>query len=564
MTDSDSDDSEFELPRVASGGGRSASMSGEDQTKDMLYYDETLGFTTDGENNRHTPERKQSTYLDRMELEKKHFDMINERIVDDVTMDQFYKPHSITVLVLVIAFLLYKAAFGKTDNTTEKNFYEGFLGAGALFLLISALTFPNGPFIRPHPILWRVIFGLSVIYVIVLQFALFQNYEDLKKILTWLDPEGLGQKSLEEKEYASDCWDLSWEKIYSHVDFFAFSHFTGWIMKTLLLRHWVLCWFISIIWEFTERSQRSFNHSDIESNDSILEVLDPEEMPIRCLNESLRNTNCPQGNLSNPSGRTSRKLMFIDLLPNFAECWWDSLILDVLLCNGIGIYVGMKLCNFLQMRQFHWESIKNIKTRRGKMKRFALQFTPASWSGYDWFYSKSFSNAIRRTFLLTFLVSFWLLAELNTFFIKHIFAIDTKHPVVFWRIILIAVIAAPTIRQFYVFSTDPLTRRVGMQSWIFVVVCVLELAICMKCGGEVFAKTTLWKLGLWIASIMIGTIICIVASTWYAENFGSTARVTVKGRRRLCYLESSHENLGILADDVIKKREEYLTSPKRH
>lgn len=71
----------------------------------------------------------------------------------------------------------------KAENSTEKNYYDGFLGAGALFLLISALTFPNGPFIRPHPILWRVIFGLSVIYVIVLQFALFQSFDDLKKVL---------------------------------------------------------------------------------------------------------------------------------------------------------------------------------------------------------------------------------------------------------------------------------------------------------------------------------------------------------------------------------------------
>ncbi|CAL2038508.1 unnamed protein product [Caenorhabditis brenneri] len=509
MSDSDdSDDSRIEQPRVSSV-CRSVSINGNDHSREIVFDDENvLGFTTDGENNRRTPERKVSTYMDRVELEKKHYDMINERIVDDVTMDQFYKPHSITVLVLVIACLLYKAAFGQSDNSTGKNFYDGFLGACALFLLISALTFPNGPFIRPHPILWRVIFGLSVIYVIILQFALFQNYEDLKEILTWLDPEGLGQKSLEEKEYASDCWNLSFDKIWSHVDFFAFSHFAGWIMKTLLLRHWVLCWFISIIWEFTE-------------------------------------------------------LMFIDLLPNFAECWWDSLILDVLLCNGVGIFIGMKLCNFLQMRQFHWESIKNIKSRRGKMKRFALQFTPASWSGYDWFQSKPFSIALRRTFLLTFLVTFWLLAELNTFFIKHIFAIDTQHPVVFWRIILIAVIAAPTIRQFYIYSTDPLTRRVGMQSWVFVVVCVLELAICVKCGGEVFAKTVLWKLALWVASIVIGTIFCILASTWYAEKFGETARVLVKGRRRLCYLESSHENLGILQDDVIKKREEYL-SPKKN
>jgi phosphatidylserine synthase 1 len=44
--------------------------------------------------------------------------------------------------------------------------------------------------------------------------------------------------------------------------------------------------------------------------------------------------------------------------PNFVECWWDALILDVLLCNGIGIYVGMQICKWLEMRDYHWESVK--------------------------------------------------------------------------------------------------------------------------------------------------------------------------------------------------------------
>ena len=73
------------------------------------------------------------------------------------------------------------------------------MGTLALFLVVSALAFPNGPFIRPHPILWRIIFGLSVVYLMILQFTLFQKYEDVKKVLTWLDPQGLGAKSLVEK-----------------------------------------------------------------------------------------------------------------------------------------------------------------------------------------------------------------------------------------------------------------------------------------------------------------------------------------------------------------------------
>ena len=46
------------------------------------------------------------------------------------------------------------------------------------------------------------------------------------------------------------------------------------------------------------------------------------------------------------------------LLPNFAECWWDAWVLDVLICNGFGIYLGMLVCQKLEMRNYYWESIK--------------------------------------------------------------------------------------------------------------------------------------------------------------------------------------------------------------
>ncbi|CAI5444444.1 unnamed protein product [Caenorhabditis angaria] len=496
-----------EEPDVPYFDGRTTSISDSEVKTSAKTDFEDNGFTTDGDLNRHSPlKNKRNSPFGRRELEKKHFDMINERIVDDVTLDFLYKPHSVTVLVAIAAFLVYKAAWQGSVNSSEQNYFDGFIGAVALFLIIGALTFPNGPFIRPHPIIWRLIFGLSVAYVILLQFALFQSHEDLKKMLTWLDPVGLGQQKLREKNYAVGCWNLTWANFQENIDYFAFAHFTGWVMKTLLLRHWILCWYISIIWEITE-------------------------------------------------------IMFMNMLPNFAECWWDSLILDVLICNGLGIYVGMKLSQFLQMRQYHWESIRNIKSRKGKMKRFALQFTPASWNTLDWwstFYNKGMSNSLRRTGLLTIFVAVWMIAELNTFFIKHIFAIDTQHPVVFWRIILIAVIAAPSIRQFYVFMTDPLTKRVGMQAWIFVLISILEVAICVKSGHAVFSKMEMWSIAVWFFLMIIGTVFCILASTWYAEMFGKTAQIIIRGRRRLCYLESSHENLGILEDDVKKRRSEYL------
>lgn len=54
------------------------------------------------------------------------------------------------------------------------------------------------------------------------------------------------------------------------------------------------------------------------------------------------------------------QLFFMHLLPNFAECWWDQVILDILLCNGGGIWLGMTACRFLEMRTYQWASIKSV------------------------------------------------------------------------------------------------------------------------------------------------------------------------------------------------------------
>ncbi|RTG81356.1 uncharacterized protein DC041_0009897, partial [Schistosoma bovis] len=60
---------------------------------------------------------------------------------------------------------------------------------------------------------------------------------------------------------------------------------------------------------------------------------------------------------------------FSHILPNFNECWWDSLILDILVCNGLGIQCGMWLCRWLEMRDYQWDSIRNIPSARGKLKQ---------------------------------------------------------------------------------------------------------------------------------------------------------------------------------------------------
>lgn len=39
------------------------------------------------------------------------------------------------------------------------------------------------------------------------------------------------------------------------------------------------------------------------------------------------------------------------------ECWWDQIILDVLLCNALGIEVGIWLCKQLEVKEYRWSGM---------------------------------------------------------------------------------------------------------------------------------------------------------------------------------------------------------------
>lgn len=232
--------------------------------------------------------------------------MINEQQVEDICIDFFYKPHTITLLTVTVLSLMY-FAFTRDDENSDKNLRIGLLVVVSFFLVISVLAFPNGPFTRPHPAIWRMVFGASVMYFLFLVWLIFLNWDQVKTLMYWLDPNlRYATREADIMEYAVNCSVITWERILSHFDIFAFGHFAGWAMKALLIRSYGLCWTISITWELTE-------------------------------------------------------LFFMHLLPNFAECWWDQVILDILLCNGGGIWLGMTACHFLEMRTYCWASIKSVK-----------------------------------------------------------------------------------------------------------------------------------------------------------------------------------------------------------
>ncbi|XP_033726565.1 phosphatidylserine synthase 1-like [Pecten maximus] len=395
--------------------------------------------------------------------EVEHFRFINEKSVDDISLDVFYKPHTITLLTVSVLGLLY-AAFTRDDNVQSDNIWTGLCAVLFFFLVISVLAFPNGPFTRPHPAIWRMVFGMSVFYFIFLVFVLFQTRKDFRRILEWLYPE-LEGITIEEKEYAANCSEIDLPRIVSHLDCFATAHFLGWITKAVLIRHYGILWTISIQWEITE-------------------------------------------------------MAFCHLLPNFAECWWDAWILDVLVCNGLGIWIGMYLCKKLEMRNYHWESIKDIHTTTGKLRRIVLQFTPVSWSDVKWLDPLS---SYRRVAEVCLLIIVWQLSELNTFFLKHVMEVPQNHNLNVWRLFLICMVSAPTIRQYYVYVTDRQCKRLGTQCWMFCAITLTEAIICLKFGTDLFKQTDVVYVMYWFLVQLIGSIICVYLCAVYAKNLRWTS-----------------------------------------
>lgn len=70
----------------------------------------------------------------------------------------------------------------------QDNIWAGICCVIFFFLIISVLAFPNGPFTRPHPAVWRIVFGMSVLYLLGLLFLLFQSFKTVNGILVWIDP----------------------------------------------------------------------------------------------------------------------------------------------------------------------------------------------------------------------------------------------------------------------------------------------------------------------------------------------------------------------------------------
>ncbi|KAG6396604.1 hypothetical protein SASPL_142757 [Salvia splendens] len=374
-----------------------------------------------------------------------------------------YKPRTITLLLIGACFLVWASGALDPERGSETELVtsvkRGLWAMSAVFLAYCLLQAPSTILIRPHPAIWRLVHGMAVIYLVALTFLLFQKRDDARQFMQFLHPD-LGVEH-PERSYGADCRiylpenpTSRFKNVYDTLfDEFVLAHILGWWGKAIMIRNQPLLWVLSIGFELME-------------------------------------------------------LTFRHMLPNFNECWWDSIILDIFICNWFGIWSGMRTVRYFDGRTYEWVGISQQPNIMGKVKRTLGQFTPAMWDKDEW---HPFLGPFRFVQVLSLCIVF-LTVELNTFFLKFCLWVPPRNPIIVYRLVLWWLIAIPTIREYNSYLQDrKLVKKVGTFCWLSLAICIVELLICIKFGHGLFPNVMpRWVVIFW-TTVGIGLVVFLAA-----------------------------------------------------
>jgi len=163
---------------------------------------------------------------------------------------------------------------------------------------------PNPAFKGIFKVFFRIVLAFSIVYVINLTFLIILDFETIRNYLVLID-SNLGKKIVE-RDYSQSCAfytpenpESNFFNLMNTIDVYVLAHLFGWFLKTLIFRNSLITWTLSIAFELYEISLKH-------------------------------------------------------ILPNFHECWWDQLLLDLFGCNLLGIIFGNLVLKYFNIKTHHW------------------------------------------------------------------------------------------------------------------------------------------------------------------------------------------------------------------
>ena len=394
----------------------------------------------------------------------------------------FAIPHNITAIVVVCSILIY--LIQDATNIFSENIKLSITASGILFCTFGAIYLPDSILRRPHPIIWRLLMSFGLLYMIFILFVLFQSRENVRNYLSFFDP--ILNKHLREDNSNVKCGIFKYDypfidltNFLKGLDMYLSAHFFGWYVKMLIVRDINLCWFLSILFEIME-------------------------------------------------------LTFKHWLPNFTECWWDTIILDVFGMNALGIYFGDLTCKYFEFKTYKWikdnqynnnnddknntsininninndnlnnlnkinenknsksfesntnkkELFKKINFLKEKSMGFFGYFLPNYFIKHEW----QIFSSLKRFYSFIWFITFMNLVDLSHFFMKHVLLIPQTHWLLFIRINFWALLAVITTGEYYEYITNKYCRRLGPFNWISHTILFIEWCIVYKFCNDDFKK----------------------------------------------------------------------------
>ena len=255
-------------------------------------------------------------------------------------------------------------------NKWETDFRFVFWMFNAFVLFISFFLLPKKKInIFGISFMYKLLQSLAIVYALNMLVWALMTPEMLKSFLNILDPK-LKNQNYEERNFSMDCRLYTPENPKSKfanltetIDIFVLGHLVGWLVKSLIFRNNIMAWTMSILFEIHEISLKHW-------------------------------------------------------LPNFNECWWDHLLLDLFGMNLLGILLGNLIQRKLKLEKFHWFFDPTDKSEKlSYFSRFCYSFSHVKEyvQNHKWHFL-----ARPKCFLaVTYMLLLGSVVDLNWFFLKN-------------------------------------------------------------------------------------------------------------------------------------------------
>jgi phosphatidylserine synthase 2 len=195
--------------------------------------------------------------------------------------------------------------------------------------------------------------------------------------------------------------------------------------------------------------------------------------------------------------------------PNFNECWWDQWLLDFGFANALGIFIGLKIGNYLELKTYEWRGVDSIPDICGKVERVMMQFTPNSWKRVRWEATKSW-----RGFLaINALIIMFTICDLNIFFLKHLLWMPPPCLLNHYRLLICYLCGVPAVRQFYNYLTDSSCKRLGTQAFLVACIFFTEILVIIKFSPGEFPNAIPTQRAYFVAAAVV--LHCVLATLYF-------------------------------------------------